>query len=84
MLHWSVLTWKEEVIDLLEHVPPPKVLYLFAKYLCNLKFFFLGLIYLVVKVQLYICYSSLNSGALQRWQRRWIFHAYDLYDGSKR
>jgi hypothetical protein len=40
---------KEEVIDLLEYVPPPEVLYLFAKYLCNLKFFFLGLVYLVVK-----------------------------------
>jgi hypothetical protein len=50
LLHWSVLTsMKEEVIDLLEYVPPPEVLYLFVKYLCNLKFFFLGLVYLVVK-----------------------------------
>jgi hypothetical protein len=66
LLHWSVLTLKkEEVIDL-EYVPPPEVLYLFAKYLCNLKFFFLGLVYLVVKIQLYIWFTSLNSGALQR------------------
>jgi hypothetical protein len=66
LLHWSVLTLKkEEVIDL-EYVPPPEVLYLFAKYLCNLKFFFLCLVYLVVKIQLYIWFTSLNSGALQR------------------
>jgi hypothetical protein len=38
LLHWSALTLKEEVIDLLEYGPPPEVMYLFAKYLCNLKF----------------------------------------------
>jgi hypothetical protein len=84
LLHWLALTLKEEVIDLLEYVPPPEVMYLLAKYLCNVKFFFLGLVYLVAKIQLYIWYTSLNSGALQRRQRRGIFHAYDLYNGSKR
>jgi hypothetical protein len=55
LLHWSALTMnKEEVIDLQEYGPPPEVLYLFAKYLCNLNFFFLGLVHLVVKIQLYM------------------------------
>jgi hypothetical protein len=85
LLHWSALTLKkQEVIDLIEYTPPAEVLYLYAKYLCNLKFFFLGLVYLVVNIQLYIWYTSLNSGALRKRHRRGIFHAYDLYDGGQR